>query len=103
MGSDVRVSTVAIAQGNLTIKVTETPQVSQPNPFAEKGETVVVPRTDIDVNTGEKAKLAVLEGSVTLQDLVTGLNKLGVGPRDIITILQAIKSAGALQADITTM
>jgi flagellar P-ring protein precursor FlgI len=80
MGSDVRVSTVAIAQGNLTIKVNETPQVSQPNPFAEQGETVVVPRTDIDVNTGKDAKLAILESSVTLQDLVTGLNKLGVGP-----------------------
>lgn len=103
MGSDVRVSTVAIAQGNLTIKVNETPQVSQPNPFAEQGETVVVPRTDIDVNTGKDAKLAILESSVTLQDLVTGLNKLGVGPRDIITILQAIKAAGALQAEITTM
>jgi flagellar P-ring protein precursor FlgI len=103
MGSDVRVSTVAIAQGNLTIKVNETPQVSQPNPFAEQGETVVVPRTDISVNTGKDAKLAVLESSVTLQDLVTGLNKLGVGPRDIITILQAIKASGALQAEITTM
>jgi flagellar P-ring protein precursor FlgI len=103
MGSDVRVSTVAIAQGNLTIKVTETPQVSQPNPFAEKGETVVVPRTDISVNSGQDAKLAILESSVTLQDLVTGLNKLGIGPRDIITILQAIKAAGALQAEITTM
>jgi len=103
MGSDVRVSTVAIAQGNLTIKVNETPQVSQPNPFAEQGETVVVPRTDISVNTGKDAKLTVLETGVTLQDLVTGLNKLGVGPRDIITILQAIKAAGALQAEITTM
>jgi flagellar P-ring protein precursor FlgI len=103
MGADVRVSTVAIAQGNLTIKVNETPQVSQPNPFAEQGETIVVPRTDIDVNTGEDAKLAILENSVTLQDLVTGLNKLGVGPRDIITILQAIKAAGALQAEITTL
>lgn len=103
MGSDVKVSTVAIAQGNLTIKVTETPQVSQPNPFAEKGETVVVPRTDVAVNDSKDTKLAVLEGGVTLQDLVTGLNKLGVGPRDIITILQAIKSAGALQAEIQTM
>lgn len=103
MGSDVRVSTVAIAQGNLTIKVNETPQVSQPNPFAEKGETVVVPRTDINVDSGSDAKMAVLESSVTLQDLVTGLNKLGVGPRDIITILQAIKASGALQAEITTM
>lgn len=103
MGSKVRVSTVAIAQGSLTIKVNETPQVSQPNPFAEKGETIVVPRTDIDVNTGADAKLAILDSGVTLQDLVTGLNKLGVGPRDIITILQAIKAAGALQAEITTM
>lgn len=103
MGADVRISTVAIAQGNLTIKVTETPQVSQPNPFAENGETVVVPRTDIAVNQGTDAKLAVMEAGVTLQDLVTGLNKLGVGPRDIITILQAIKAAGALQAEIETL
>jgi flagellar P-ring protein precursor FlgI len=103
MGSDVRISTVAIAQGNLTIKINETPQVSQPNPFAEKGETVVVPRSDIQVNQGDNVKLAVLEDGVTLQDLVTGLNKLGVGPRDIITILQAIKAAGALQAEIETL
>lgn len=103
MGSDVRISTVAIAQGNLTIKINETPQVSQPNPFAEKGETTVVPRSDITINQGKDAKMAILESGVTLQDLVTGLNKLGVGPRDIITILQAIKTAGALQADIETM
>ncbi|MCM2343854.1 MAG: flagellar basal body P-ring protein FlgI [Alphaproteobacteria bacterium] len=103
MGSDVRISTVAIAQGSLTIKITETPQVSQPNPFAEQGQTVVVPRTNIDVNSGSDVKLGVLDGGVTLQDLVTGLNKLGVSPRDTITILQAIKTAGALQAEITTM
>ena len=103
MGSDVRISTVAIAQANLTVRITETPQVSQPNPFAEQGETVVVPRTDIAVNTGPDAKLAVVESGVTLQDLVTGLNRLGVAPRDIITILQAIKTAGALQADIKTL
>lgn len=103
MGSDVRISTVAIAQGNLTIKITETPQVSQPNPFAEQGQTVVVPRTDINVNTGADVRLGMLDGGVTLQDLVTGLNKLGVSPRDTITILQAIKAAGALQAEITTM
>ncbi len=100
MGSDVKISTVAIAQGNLTIRVTETPQVSQPNPFSEQGETVVVPRTDINVNQGEGTKLAILESGVTLQELVTGLNKLGVGPRDMITILQSIKAAGALQAEI---
>jgi flagellar P-ring protein precursor FlgI len=103
MGSEVRISTVAIAQGNLTIKITETPQVSQPNPFSEQGQTVVVPRTDVDVNEGDGVKLGVLDSGVTLQDLVTGLNKLGVSPRDMITILQAIKAAGALQAEIETL
>ena len=103
MGSDVRISTVAIAQGNLTIKITETPQVSQPNPFAEQGQTVVVPRTDIEVNSGDDVRLGVLDSGVTLQDLVTGLNRLGVTPRDMITILQAIKAAGALQAEIETL
>jgi flagellar P-ring protein precursor FlgI len=103
MGSDVKISTVAIAQANLTVKITETPQVSQPNPFAEVGSTVVVPRSDIDINTGPDAALAVVETGVTLQDLVTGLNRLGVAPRDVITILQAIKAAGALQAEIETL
>jgi flagellar P-ring protein precursor FlgI len=103
MGADVRISNVAIAQGNLTIKVTETPQVSQPNPFSELGETVVVPRTDLEVNTSPDAKLAMLETGVTLQDLVTGLNRLGMQPRDIITIIQAVKAAGALQAEIEVM
>jgi len=103
MGADVRISDVAIAQANLTIKITETPQVSQPNPFAEQGQTVTVPRTEIQVNQGEDVRLAKLETGVTLQDLVTGLNKLGMQPRDIITILQAIKSAGALQAEIEVM
>jgi flagellar P-ring protein precursor FlgI len=103
MGSEVRISNVAIAQSNLTIKVTETPQVSQANPFAEGGETVVVPRTDLDVNQGDNVKLAQLDTGVTLQDLVTGLNRLGMQPRDIITILQAVKAAGALQAEIEVM
>lgn len=103
MGSDVKISTVAIAQANLTVRITETPQVSQPNPFAEQGDTVVVPRTDLSINEGPDAKLTVVETGVTLEDLVTGLNRLGVPPRDVITILQAIKAAGALHADITTM
>ncbi len=103
MGADVRVSSVAIAQGNLTLKITETPQVSQANPFADQGETVVVPRSDVSANIGEDVKLAVLDSGVTLQELVTSLNKLGVKPRDIITILQAIKTAGALQAEIEVM
>lgn len=103
IGSDVRVSDVAVAQGNLTVKITETPQVSQANPFAENGETIVVNRTDLNVNTGGDVRLAILETGVTLQDLVTGLNSLGMQPRDIITILQAIKAAGALQAEIEVM
>lgn len=103
MGADVRVSSVAIAQGNLTLKINETPQVSQANPFADQGETVIVPRTDIQANVGDDVKLAVLDTGVTLQELVTGLNKLGISPRDVITILQAIKAAGALQAEIEVM
>ncbi len=99
MGSDVRISTVAIAQGNLTIRVTETPVVSQPGPFSN-GTTQTVPRTQIQVDDGKGNKMAVLNQGVSLQKLVDGLNALGVGPRDIISILQAIKAAGALQADI---
>jgi flagellar P-ring protein precursor FlgI len=100
MGSDVRISTVAIAQGNLTIKVTETPQVSQPSPFSNTGTTQVVPRTNIQVDDGKGNKIAVMPDGVSLQHVVDGLNALGVGPRDIISILQAIKAAGALQAEI---
>lgn len=103
MGADVKISNVAIAQSNLTVKVSETPQVSQANPFAEQGQTVVVPRTDLNVNQGGDVKLAMMDTGVTLQDLVTGLNRLGMQPRDIITIIQAIKAAGALQAEIEVM
>jgi flagellar P-ring protein precursor FlgI len=99
MGSQVRVSTVAIAQGNLTIRVTETPQVSQPNPLGN-GETVVVPRTSIEVEDQAERRMGVLRGGVSLQELVRGLNALGVGPRDLISILQAIKAAGALQSEL---
>lgn len=102
IGENVRISTVAIAQGNLTIKVTETPQVSQPAPFSEGGETVVVPRTDIQVEEEER-QLGIVDGGISLQELVSGLNALGVGPRDMISILQSIKAAGALQADIEVM
>jgi flagellar P-ring protein precursor FlgI len=100
MGSDVRISTVAIAQGNLTIRVNETPQVSQPSPFAKVGETKVVPRTEIQIDDSKGNKMAVLHQGISLQSLVDGLNALGVSPRDIISILQAIKAAGALEADI---
>jgi flagellar P-ring protein precursor FlgI len=100
MGADVRISTVAIAQGNLTIKVTETPQVSQPTPFSNTGTTQTVPRTNIQVDDSRGNRIAVMRDGVSLQHVVDGLNALGVGPRDIISILQAIKAAGALQADI---
>ncbi len=102
MGNDVRVSTVAVAQGNLTVTITETPQVSQPAPFSRLGRTTVVPRTRIGVQEDGK-KLALVPTGVSLQQLVDGLNSLGIGPRDLIAILQAIKAAGAIQADIEVM
>jgi flagellar P-ring protein precursor FlgI len=101
MGAGVRISEVAVAQGNLTVRVTETPQVSQPNPLAE-GDTVVVPRTRVEVEE-DGGNMVLLEEGVSLQELVAGLNALGVGPRDLIGILQAIKAAGALQAEIVVM
>jgi flagellar P-ring protein FlgI len=103
LGRDVRVSTVAIAQGNLTVTITEEPQVSQAQPFADGGATVVVPRTAIDVTDSSTTQLGIVEQSVTLRELVDGLNALGIGPRDLIAILHAIKAAGALQAEIEVM
>jgi flagellar P-ring protein precursor FlgI len=139
MGESVRISTVAIAQGNLTVRITETPQVSQPNPFSAAGtitppfntstgpngetrnepqvperggvqfapsggaQTVVVPRTNVQVDEQGERRLAMVRAGVSLHELVDGLNALGVGPRDMISILQAIKAAGALQADIELM
>jgi len=100
IGDDVRVSKVAIAQGSLTISINETPIVSQPiASFSDAGQTVVVPRTQID-SFDQEGTLNIVDGGVQLTDLVDGLNALGVTPRDMISILQAIKSAGALQADI---
>lgn len=102
MGENVRVDTIAVAQGNLIVKVEETPQVSQPNPFAPEGAaTVVVPRTNVNVEESGKG-MAVVQSGATLNELVGGLNALGVSPQDLITILQTIKAAGALQADIVT-
>jgi flagellar P-ring protein FlgI len=100
MGDTVRISRIAVAQGNLTIRITETPQVSQPNPFSNTGVTVVVPRTNVEVQEDADRKLAVIEPGVTLEELVAGLNSLGVSPRDMISILQTIKTAGALQAEL---
>ena len=101
IGRDVRVSTVAVAQGNLTVTISESPQVSQPAPLS-RGRTVVVPRTRLGVQE-EGRKLALVQEGVSLQQIVDGLNALGIGPRDLIVILQAIKAAGAIQADIEVM
>jgi len=129
MGENVRISTVAVAQGSLTVRITETPQVSQPNAFAPGGNaaaaanpatgrpaapgrggaqfapnggaaTVVVPRTNIAVDEQKDRRLAILPPGITIQELVNSLNALGIGPRDMISILQAIKAAGAMQADL---
>lgn len=102
MGEAVRISTVAIAQGNLTISVQETPLVSQPEPFSQ-GQTVVVPQSDVTVEEELGRQMRIVNGGASLSTLVNGLNALGVSPRDMISILQAIKAAGALQADIEVM
>src|SRR5580700_9800546 len=101
MGRDVRVATVAVAQGNLTVTISESAQVSQPNPLS-RGRTVVTPNSRVGV-TEDGKKFALVKDGVSLQQLVDGLNGLGIGPRDLIGILQAIKAAGAIQADIEVM
>jgi len=98
MGADVRISTVAITHGNLSIRVTETPVASQPAPFSENGETVVLPRPMVDASESG-GKLAII-GGTDLQTLVRGLNQIGLKPTGVIAIVQAMKTAGALQADL---
>lgn len=98
MGANVRIGEVAVAQGGLTVIVREEIEVSQPEPFSI-GETVVVPQTEVEVRERE-AQFTVLEGNVSLQRLVDGLNAIGVGAAETISILQAIKAAGALHADL---
>jgi len=97
IGKNVQISTVAMTHGNLTVRVTEEPQVSQPEPFSN-GRTVVVPRTQIEARE-QDGHLAMIGGS-DLQTLVKGLNQIGLKPTDIIAILQAVKTAGALQAEL---
>lgn len=101
MGKDVRVSSVAVAQSNLTVTIAENPTVVQPAPLSF-GETTTEPNTTLNANLSETA-LAVVDESVTLQQLVDGLNALGIAPRDLIAILQAIKATGALQAEIEVL
>lgn len=99
MGEDVRISRVAVAQGGLTLRVEETPLVVQPNPFAE-GETIVVPRTQAQLEDRPPTALAELSGGTSLSEIVAGLNALGVAPRDMIDILNSINAAGALHAEM---
>jgi len=101
MGSEVRIDTVAVAHGNISVSVTEAPQVSQPNAFAG-GTTTTVNRTDVQVDEG-KAKLVVLPKKVSLSDLVAALNSVGATPSDLIAVLQAIKAAGALHAELRVL
>lgn len=99
MGNDVRVSRVAVSQGNLTLRVTEQPVVSQPNPFSA-GETVTVPRTSAAIEEEAGTGFAEVNGGSSLSDVVAGLNALGVSPRDLIEILKSIHAAGALHAEM---
>ncbi|WP_170334628.1 flagellar basal body P-ring protein FlgI [Ruegeria arenilitoris] len=98
MGQEVRISRVAVSQGNLTLTVEESPIAVQPNPFA-RGETVVVPRTFAGIEEEEGTGLAEIPEAATLSEVVAGLNALGVSPRDMIDILKTIKAAGALHAE----
>jgi flagellar P-ring protein precursor FlgI len=97
IGQDVQVSTVAVTYGNVTVRITETPNVSQPAPYS-RGRTVVTPQTQIDV-AQQGGHIAIVHGA-NLRTLVGGLNQIGLRPAGIIAILQAIKTAGALQADL---
>jgi flagellar P-ring protein precursor FlgI len=99
MGEAVRLSTVAVASGALSISITEKPQVSQALPFAPGGQTVVTPQTQVQVGE-QKRSLAVMEQGVSIGEVVRALNALGATPREIIVILQAVKSAGALQGEL---
>ncbi|MFD1342219.1 flagellar basal body P-ring protein FlgI [Litorisediminicola beolgyonensis] len=102
MGEDVRISRVAVSQGNLTLRIQEEPQAVQPNPFSP-GDTVVVPRTEAEITEGLGRGLAEVRGGTTLSQVISGLNALGVAPRDMIDILKSIKAAGALHAELLVM
>jgi flagellar P-ring protein precursor FlgI len=98
MGEDVRISRVAVSQGNLTLRIEEAPLVVQPNPFTD-GQAVVVPRTRAEIEEEPGTGLAEVRGGTSLSEVIAGLNALGVSPRDMIDILKSIKAAGALHAE----
>ncbi|MBM3598858.1 MAG: flagellar basal body P-ring protein FlgI [Alphaproteobacteria bacterium] len=103
ISKDVRIDPVAISQGGLTVRVTETPQVSQPGALSTGGQTRTVDRTQVDVTETGTGKVALFARGASLQDLVNGLNSLGISPRDLIAVLQALKASGALRAELTAM
>ncbi|MHA1539033.1 MAG: flagellar basal body P-ring protein FlgI [Alphaproteobacteria bacterium] len=103
MGENVKINKIALAQGDLTISISESEDVSQPEQLSFRGKTKVTNNTDISIDDGSKKKLALLDTGVKLNDLVNALNALGVGPKDLISILQGIKASGALQAEIVIM
>ncbi|MCR9270643.1 MAG: flagellar basal body P-ring protein FlgI [Hyphomonadaceae bacterium] len=99
LGQDVTISQVAIAQGNISIKVRENPVVVQPNPFAN-GETIVLPRTDIEVGQTGDQNIALLNSNTTLSQLIEGLNALGVRPQEMADIIRSMSAAGAIHAEL---
>ncbi len=103
IGADVRISKFAVTQSGLTITVRETPFVSQPNPFSPNGETIVVPNTDVQIDAARSRSIGVVDENIALGDLIEGLNALGVGARELIEILTAIKAAGALHAELVVI
>ncbi len=103
IGADVRVSRFAVTQGGLSITVRESPYVSQPNPFSRSGETIVVPNTDVSIDEQTTERIGIVDDNIALRDLIEGLNALGVGPRELIDILTAIKASGALHAELVVM
>ncbi|MBS1818556.1 MAG: flagellar basal body P-ring protein FlgI [Acidobacteria bacterium] len=102
VGGQVRIGPAAVAHGNLSVRISTKYEVSQPNPLSKSGDTVVVPNTQVDVQEAE-AKLVALEEGTTLESVVRALNALGATPRDIIAIMQALKAAGALRAEVVVL
>lgn len=99
LGEDVTISRVAIAQGNISIKVTESPVVSQPNPFSD-GETIVLPRSQIEIGQTGDTNIALLNSNTTLSELIAGLNALGVTPQEMADIIRSMSAAGAIHAEL---
>ena len=103
VGGNVRISAAAVAHGNLSVRIATKFEVSQPNAFSRTGDTTVVPQTQVDVDEQPDRRLVALEEGTTLDAVVRALNALGASPRDIIAIMQALKAAGALRAELVLL